>query len=115
MATDIGGGTSCSTFRTMDEAHKILQLQNQNLNPLASFYMMTLGNAEALSLSDEIGTFDVGSKADICVMNSRATADMALRMETVASLSEELFVLQTMGDDRSIAEVYVAGQAGKPH
>ncbi|MCJ8310118.1 MAG: amidohydrolase family protein, partial [Rhizobiaceae bacterium] len=108
------GGTSCSMLRTMDEAYKILQLQNQNLNPLASFYMMTLGNAEALSLSAEIGTFAPGSKADICVMNSRATPGMALRMEAANSLSEELFVLQTMGDDRSISQVYVAGTASKP-
>jgi guanine deaminase len=36
---------------------------------------------------------------------------MALRMKTVVSLSEELFVLQTLGDDRSVVEVYVAGEA----
>ncbi|MCJ8311123.1 MAG: guanine deaminase [Rhizobiaceae bacterium] len=114
VATDIGGGTSCSMLRTMDEAYKILQLQNQNLNPLASFYMMTLGNAEALSLSAEIGTLAPGSKADICVMNSCATPGMGLRMEAAKSLSEELFVLQTMGDDRSVSQVYVAGAASKP-
>lgn len=114
VATDIGGGTSCSMLRTMDEAYKILQLQNQNLNPLASFHMMTRGNAEALSLVEEIGTLAPGSKADICVMDSRATPGMALRMDAASSLSEELFVLQTMGDDRSIAEVYVAGVPSKP-
>ena len=38
---------------------------------------------------------------------------MRLRMETVTSLSEELFLVQTMGDDRSIAEVYVAGEPVK--
>jgi guanine deaminase len=101
-------------LRTMDEAYKILQLQSQNLDPLTSFFMMTRGNAEALSLSHEIGSLDDGAKADICVMNSRATPGMELRMETVTSLSEELFVLQTMGDDRSISEVYVAGKASKP-
>ncbi|MEP0942087.1 MAG: guanine deaminase [Rhizobiaceae bacterium] len=114
VATDIGGGTSCSMLRTMDEAYKVLQLQNQNLNPLASFYMMTLGNAEAISLSDEIGTLDAGSKADICVMDSLATPGMALRMEAANSLSEELFILQTMGDDRSVSEVYVAGEPCRP-
>jgi guanine deaminase len=38
---------------------------------------------------------------------------MALRMETVTSLVEELFLLQTCGDDRAVAEVYVAGRAAK--
>jgi guanine deaminase len=114
VATDIGGGTSCSMLRTMDEAYKVLQLQNQTLNPLMSFYLMTRGNAEALSLADKIGTLEAGSEADICVMNSRATPGMALRMQAAGTLSEELFVLQTMGDDRSVAAVYVAGEAAHP-
>lgn len=115
VATDIGGGTSCSMLRTMDEAYKVLQLQNQNLNPLSSFYMMTRGNAEALSLVNDIGTLQPGTCADICILNAKATPGMALRMETISTLSEELFVLQTMGDDRSVAEVYVFGKPSKPH
>lgn len=114
VATDIGGGTSCSMLRTMEEAYKVLQLQNQNLNPLTSFFMMTLGNAQALSLESEIGTLAPGSKADMVVLNSRATPGMALRMEVASTLSEELFVLQTMGDDRSVADVYVAGVSQHP-
>ena len=35
-------------------------------------------------------------------------------METVETLAEELFVLQTLGDDRAVAETYVAGVASKP-
>ena len=82
-------------------------------SPLTSFFWATLGNAEALSLSERIGTLDTGSDADCIVLNANATPAMALRMETVESLSEELFVLQTMGDDRAIVETYVAGQASK--
>ena len=76
--------------------------------------MMTLGNAKALSLSDKIGTLDVGSEADIVVLNASPTPTMKLRYETVTTLKEELFMLQTMGDDRSIAAVYVAGKASHP-
>jgi guanine deaminase len=38
---------------------------------------------------------------------------MALKMEVVNTLPEELFLLQTMGDDRAIVETYVAGVAAK--
>ena len=114
VATDIGGGTSCSMLRTMEEAYKVLQLQNQNLNPLASFFMMTLGNARALSLAHEIGTLESGTQADLVVLNSRATPGMELRMEVATTLSEELFVLQTMGDDRSVVDVYVSGVPSHP-
>jgi guanine deaminase len=44
------------------------------------------------------------------VLNSRATPQMALRMETVDFLSAELFLLLTCGDDRAVAETYVAGK-----
>ncbi|MDB5613871.1 MAG: guaD [Devosia sp.] len=113
VATDIGGGTSYSMLRTLDEGYKILQLRGQRLNPFASFYMATLGNARSLSLEGTIGAVALGNAADLVVLNAGATPAMAMRMETVSSLAEELFLLQTMGDDRSVAEVYVAGARAK--
>jgi guanine deaminase len=113
VATDIGGGTSYSMLRTFDEAYKILNLQGQRYHPLRSFYQMTLGNARALLLDDKIGTLGVGSEADFVILDAKATSSMRLRMETVSTLSEELFVLQTMGDDRSIIQTYVAGKPQK--
>ncbi len=110
FATDIGGGTSYSMLRTLDEAYKIQQLLGERLNPFESFYFATLGNAEALSLSDRIGTLDPETDADLVVLNAGATPAMALKMEAVSTLSEELFLLQTLGDDRAIVETYVAGQ-----
>ena len=114
VATDIGGGSSYSMLKTMDEAYKIQQLLGERMNPLESFYHMTLGNAVALDLADRIGTLDEGTDADIVVLNAAATPAMRLRMETVTSLSEELFLLQTLGDDRAVVETYVAGKASKP-
>jgi guanine deaminase len=113
FATDIGGGTSYSMLRTMDEAYKIQQLQGERLNPLETAYFMTLGNAEALSLADRIGTLDPGTDADFIVLNMASTPAMALKAEVVTSLADELFLLQTMGDDRAIVETYVAGVAAK--
>ncbi|EHS51758.1 guanine deaminase [Rhizobium sp. PDO1-076] len=114
VATDIGGGSSYSMLKTMDEAYKIQQLLGERLNPLESFYHMTLGNAVALDLAGRIGTLDPGTDADLVILNAAATPAMRLRMETITSLSEELFLLQTLGDDRSVVETYVAGKASKP-
>ena len=111
IATDVGGGTNYSMLRSLDEGYKILQLRGQSLSPLNSFYWTTLGNARALGLEDKIGTLEMGTEADIVVLDSRATSAMALRMETVGTLSEELFVLQTLGDDRAVVETYSAGEA----
>ncbi|WP_163267527.1 guanine deaminase [Chelativorans alearense] len=108
-ATDVGGGTNYSMLRTMDEGYKVIALNGEKLNPLASFWQITRGNAEALSLESRIGTLEAGSDADLVVLNARATPAMRLRMETVETLAEELFVLQTLGDDRAVVETYVAG------
>ena len=112
-ATDVGGGTNYSMLRTMDEGYKVIALNGEKLNPFQSFWQLTRGNAEALSIAQKAGTLDAGTDADIVVLDSRATPVMRLRMETVASLAEELFLLQTLGDDRAVREVYVAGKPAK--
>ena len=112
-ASDVGGGTSYSMLRTMDEGYKVIALQGEKLNPFASFWQMTLGNARALSVETRVGTLDEGTDADLVVLDARATPAMAVRMETVATLAEELFLLQTLGDDRAVREVYVAGRPVK--
>ncbi|RVJ52847.1 guanine deaminase [Sinorhizobium medicae] len=113
VASDIGGGTSYSMMKTLDEAYKILQLQGERLNPFDSFYMMTRGNAEALSLAGRIGTLEPGTDADLAVLDMAATPAMELRAEVVNSLADELFLLQTMGDDRAVVETYVSGKPCK--
>ena len=109
IATDVGGGTNYSMLGTLDEGYKVLQLQGQTLDPLRAMHWITRGNAVALGLQDRIGTLAEGSEADIVVLDARVTPAMALRMERAETLSEELFILQIMGDDRAVAQTYVAG------
>lgn len=111
VATDIGGGSSYSLLRTLDEAYKIQQLRGHRLPPIESYWQATRGNAEALGLVDRIGTLEPGSDADIIALDASATPAMKIRMETVQTLEEELFLMQTMGDDRSVRAAYVAGEA----
>ena len=113
IATDVGGGTSYSMLQTLNEGYKILQLRGQKLAPLSAFHWITRGNAMTLGMADQIGTLDPGSMADLVVLDARATPAMALRMDRAETLEQELFVLQIMGDDRSIRQTYVAGKPMK--
>ncbi|MCB1466188.1 MAG: amidohydrolase family protein, partial [Rhizobiaceae bacterium] len=112
-ATDVGGGTNYSMLRTMDEGYKVIALNGTKLNPFQSFWQITRGNAEAISLVHHIGTLEPGTDADMTVLDARSTPVMRIRAEVVETLAEELFLLQTMGDDRSVAEVYIAGRPAK--
>ena len=111
VATDIGGGTSWSMLTTLGEGYKALALRGQRLHPYEAFHWATRGNAVAMGLDDRIGTLAEGMEADLVVLDARATEPMRLRMERVETLAEELFVLQVMGDERAVAQCYVAGRA----
>jgi guanine deaminase len=110
IATDVGGGTSFSMLRTLDEAYKIQQLENYSLNPLASYFWSTMGNDECLGLQNQIGSIKAGSYADLIVLNSESTSLMRHRMEKCRTIEEELFILQTLGDDRAIDAVFISGK-----
>jgi len=114
VATDVGGGTSYSQLQTLNEAYKVMQMRGQRLHALAAFHWVTRGNALALGLADRIGSLQVGGDADLVVLDACATPAMALRAERIESLAEELFLLQILGDDRAIAQTYVAGRPMKP-
>ena len=113
VATDVGAGTSYSLLQTLNEAYKILHLRGQALHAFAAFHWATRGNARALGMDTRIGRIATGFDADLVVLDSRATPAMALRAERVETLAEELFLLQTLGDDRAVVETYVAGRAMK--
>ncbi|GAA6179327.1 guanine deaminase [Shimia sp. NS0008-38b] len=113
IATDIGAGTSYSMLQTLNEGYKILQLQGQALHPYQAFHWITRGNAMTLGMQNEIGTLEAGSAADLVVLDARATSAMDLRMDAVTTLAQELFVLMMMGDDRAVAQTYVAGTPQK--
>jgi guanine deaminase len=110
LGTDVGAGTSFSLLRTMDEAYKVQQLRGETLDPLQALYMATLGGARALDLDDNIGNFVAGKEADFCVLDLQATPLLNFRLQHSRSLSDLLFVLQTLGDDRLVERTYALGR-----
>jgi guanine deaminase len=110
LGTDIGAGTSFSLIETIDEAYKVQQLQGTTLSPLKSFYLATLGGARVLDLDDRIGNFDPGKEADFVVLDLAPTPLLARRLARCENLSEQLFVLSTLGDDRCIRETWILGE-----
>ncbi|MGF1767533.1 guanine deaminase [Enterovibrio makurazakiensis] len=111
MGTDVGAGTSFSLLQTMSEAYKVLQLQGKKLHPLKSLYQATLGGAKALSLDHMIGNFESGKEADFVVLDLHATQLMKFRIEHAHSLEDKLFVLMTLGDDRTVCDTFSYGQS----
>lgn len=110
MGTDVGAGTSFSILQTMSEAYKVMQLQQEKLHPLKSLFLATLGGARALHLEDKLGNLSPGKEADFVVLDLHATQLMRFRMMQAKSLEEMLFVLMSLGDDRTVCQTYVYGE-----
>lgn len=115
LATDVGGGTSFSLFRTMDESYKIQQLNGYSMSVFEALYKCTRGTAKALKLDDRIGSFEPGREADFIVIDYAATPSQSARQDLLKrkdkwTLENKLFGLQTLGDDRNIVATYVMGK-----
>lgn len=110
MGTDIGAGTTFNMLQTLNEAYKIMQLQGYRLSAYEAFYLATLGGADALGLADTLGNFNLGKEADFVVLEPTATPLQQLRYDNSKTLMDKLFVMMTLGDDRSIYRTYVDGR-----
>lgn len=110
LGTDIGAGTSFSHLQTMNESYKIAQLQGYSLSSACAFYLATKGGANSLYLDDKIGSIAPGMEADMVVLDLKSTPLMDFRMGYCKDISEVLFILMTLGDDRATKAVYVAGE-----
>jgi guanine deaminase len=109
MGSDVGAGSSFSMLRTLAYAHGVAQLQRQPLSPLRAFYLATLAGARAMGLT-QVGHLSVGAEADFIVLDPAATPLTARRSALAASLKEQLRVLMTLGDERSVSATYVLGR-----
>ena len=113
MASDVGGGTSLSMLRTLADGYKVQAMAGNRLTAWALLHAATRGAAQALHLGGgpggSIGTLDVGAMADVCLWDV-AVGPVAQRRDALArELHERLFAWVTLGDERNLAETWVAG------
>ncbi|AMD00626.1 guanine deaminase [Halomonas chromatireducens] len=109
-ASDVGGGTDLSGLATLKAAYQVGQLRGQPLTAWQGLYGLTLGNAKALSLDENIGRLATGMEADFVVLDPDATPLLARRHARCRTLGERLFALMMLGDDRSILETWAGGR-----
>lgn len=110
FGSDIGAGTTFSMLSTMSEGYKVQQLRGDPLSPFQSFYLATLGGAIALDLEGTIGNFTQGAEADFIVLDYHATPLMDRRMQHCTNLSEKLFILSILGDERHVIATHIMGE-----
>ena len=116
LASDVGGGTSFSPFRTMLAAYFVgregRDKQRLSLAPSHLWWQHTAGAAKALGLPGVVGNLQPGCEADFVVLNPQATPLIARKTAQAGNLEELLFSLIVLGDDRLIERSHIAQKAG---
>jgi guanine deaminase len=110
LASDVGGGTSLSMLRNMADAYKIQALAGERLTAWKALHAATRGAARALGLAGEIGSFEVGAAADVCVWDEARGPVASRRAEVARTLHERVFAWMMLGDERNLVEAFVAGR-----
>jgi guanine deaminase len=120
LASDVGGGTSFSPFKTMLAAYYVARSsaltgaaskQAMTLAPQTLWWQHTAGAAQAMGLEGVVGNLAVGCEADFVVLNPQATPLLARRTARAQSLDELLFAFIVLGDERAVERTCVMGQA----
>jgi guanine deaminase len=109
LASDVGGGTSLSMQRTIADAYRVQAMAGQRLTAWKALHAATRGAAHALDLDSEIGSFEAGRCADLCVWDWAAGPVAERRMEVARGLHEKVFAWLTLGDERNLRRTWVNG------
>ncbi len=113
LASDVGGGTSFSPFRTMLAAYAVgREGQTKlglSLSPQHLWWQHTAGAARALGLEGVVGNLQPGNESDFLVLNPAATPLLARRTAQASSLDELLFAMIVLGDDRLVEKTVIMG------
>jgi guanine deaminase len=109
LASDVGGGSSFSPFRTMLTAYEVARLGGVTLSPGTLWYRHTLGAAAAMDLDTKIGNLAPCIEADFIALDPRATPLLARRTDAARTLDEWLFALIVLGDDRVVRHTVIMG------
>jgi guanine deaminase len=114
LASDVGGGTSFSPFKTMLAAYFVGREGHSkpglSLKPSQLWWQHTAGAARALGLDGVVGNLQPGHEADFVVLDPQATPLLARRTQQAASLEELLFALIVLGDERVVTRTVIASR-----
>lgn len=112
LGSDVGGGAGFSILKEGLQAYQMQMLHPDGvpLNPARLLYLATKAGAEALELHDQIGDFTPGKAFDAVLIQPRVSSTLARTLELSPTLEAALGSIFTLGDEDSVAGVWVGGE-----
>ena len=111
LGTDVGGGTGLGMMKEGLQAYLMQRVapDGMTLDAARILYLSTLAGAEALGLSNEIGSLCADKAADFVYVRPPAGSVLEGVLQHASSLEDMLAALFTLGGDESVREVRVEG------
>lgn len=109
LGSDVGAGHSLSMFEVMRGACAASALAESPLSGSELLYMATLGGARAVWGRDDFGSFEVGSRADFCVLDIESNLPLSLALSKVGSDDDWLFHVLMSAQASEVTSVWVRG------
>ena len=110
LASDIGGGTSLSPWRTMAEAYFTAAQLGARISSATTLYLATLAGAECLNMASITGSLEAGKDADFQVLNLDRNSYISGRLNPNEKPENLLLALIMTGDERLTEAVFVRGR-----
>ncbi len=110
LGTDIGGGTSFSMLKTMQELYKVARAVGSHPNAFMLFYMATLGAARSLHIDRHVGSLQQGKEADFVILDDGNRPLTAQKLSDCRSTEERLFAYIILGDSANVRETWSMGR-----
>jgi guanine deaminase len=119
LGSDIGAGGATAICRVAEaavygqSARKVFGKPYSQVTAEQAFYMMTLGGAAAMGLSDRIGSLEPGKEADFIVLDPRPCLPLG-QWSDDTQLCELIWALILRFRVASVENVYIGGYKVSP-
>lgn len=112
LGSDVGAGYTYSILENAKTMHVLQKLNENYIESAELFYMATLGGAKVLRVDTEIGSLDVGKKADFTVLSSARYNEVLSDLISSATTPEEkLHKLILLHNANCVRATFIDGES----